>query len=114
MVEGAGIPHRASVAVPNSGTSLTAWNAPVTVTTEPYLPRAAWSTHDTVNWMLADEEGLPEVLARLRKGGVPEVAVVMPLPGPGRVATTAGYGTVEEVDEPGLSVRGLGLFLVRP
>ncbi len=88
--------------------------APVTVTTVPALPRVAWSTHDTVSWMLTDAVGLQDVLAGLRSRGLTEVAVVTARPGPGRAASLAGFPTLEEIDEPDLAAHGLGLYVLHP
>ncbi|MDQ6797885.1 MAG: hypothetical protein M3011_07685 [Actinomycetota bacterium] len=87
--------------------------APVTVTTVPALPRVAWTTHSSVNWMLTDPAGLPELLAGLHARGITEVAVVTWRPGPGSNATDGGFSTVEEVGERALRAHNLGLYVLR-
>ncbi len=85
--------------------------SPVTVTTVLAFPRIAWSTNDTVNWMLTDGIGLPDVLAGLRARGIDEVSVVTGRPGPTTADT--GFASVEEVHEPVLGAHGLGLYVLR-
>jgi hypothetical protein len=50
--------------------------AGVTVTTVDVFPRLAWRTHDRLNWMLTDDEGLDELVSTLHDAGVPDVVVV--------------------------------------
>jgi hypothetical protein len=49
---------------------------PVLVTTAPALPRLAWRTFDRQRWLLAEEDGLAELVARLRAAGVGRFGLV--------------------------------------
>ncbi len=92
-------------------TAVARHRSPVTVTTVPALPRIAWSTNDTVNWMLTDDAGLHDVLTGLRGRGLDEVSVVTGRPGPTTADT--GFVTVEELPETDLRSHGLGLYVLR-
>ncbi|MDQ4132021.1 MAG: hypothetical protein M3179_02190 [Actinomycetota bacterium] len=85
--------------------------APVTVSTFAGLPRMAWTTHERLSWLYADEGDLPGLLEALDRHGIREVSVVASGraedfdPGPYRVA--------EVVDEPDLRRFGMDLYVLR-
>jgi hypothetical protein len=49
---------------------------PVLVTTTPAVPRLAWRTFDRQRWLLADENDLSDLVARLRAAGITRFGVV--------------------------------------
>jgi hypothetical protein len=86
--------------------------APVTVTTQTFVPRAGWSADRTLAWMQADEHDLAPLVAQLGAKGVPQVAVVVPDDVP--VSRLTGLADVREVREPAIRAVGMRLFLVKP
>jgi hypothetical protein len=71
--------HRANArlvaAVDHAGLSVAA-DQPVMVTTEGAMPRLAWSTFDRQRWLLADTNGLGDLLDRLKGAGVARLVFV--------------------------------------
>lgn len=62
-------------AVARAGDSVDA-DMPVMVTTEGAMPRVAWPTFDRQRWLLAQPNGLEDLLGRLRAEGITEVGFV--------------------------------------
>jgi hypothetical protein len=71
--------HRANArlvaAVDHAGLSVAA-DHPIMVTTEGAMPRLAWSTFDRQSWLLADTNGLGDLLDRLKGAGVTRLVFV--------------------------------------
>lgn len=66
---------RLVAAVDHAGTTV-AEQSPIMVTTQGSMPRFAWSTFDRQRWLLAEPEGLEDLLGRLRTVGVARVGFV--------------------------------------
>ncbi len=49
---------------------------PVLVTTAPAVPRLAWRTFDRQRWLLAEDDALADLVARLRAAGVGRFGLV--------------------------------------
>lgn len=55
--------------------------APVVVTTEPEVPRAAWDEMDASRWLLVSRAAMPEMLARLDRLGIKQLIIITKGPG---------------------------------